>query len=169
MVRFRTNGWSTNDPKERRKKKKKKKTYFFFLRISFFRISKERNSKERTKHAYIRTNDFFLSKRISKEQQTNFERTLFDQTTYPETFYTHTNTCPGHYKHAFTYKLAFIFLTFDKLFWLLLSSQRHTWIVQIWGKPLQVVKLYFLCTIILFLQFIFESHFRLWHSVCPSI
>jgi hypothetical protein len=46
-------------------------------------FSKERNSKERTKHAYIRTNGFFLSKQILKERQTNFERTLFDQTTYP--------------------------------------------------------------------------------------
>ncbi len=70
--------------KQKKKKKKKKKTYSFFLRISFFRISKERNLKERTKHAYIRTNGFFLSKRISKERQTNFERTLFDQTTYPD-------------------------------------------------------------------------------------
>ena len=39
--------------------------------------------KEHTKHAYICTNGFFLSKGISKERQTNFERTLFDQTTYP--------------------------------------------------------------------------------------
>jgi hypothetical protein len=45
---------------------------------------KERNWKERTKHAYIRTNGFFLSKQILKERQTNFERTLFDQTTYPD-------------------------------------------------------------------------------------
>jgi hypothetical protein len=47
------------------------------------RHSKERHSKERSIYAYIRTNETFLSKRISKERQTNFERTLFDQTTYP--------------------------------------------------------------------------------------
>ena len=60
-----------------------RKSSLFFFRISFFRISKERLSKERSIYAYIRTNEFFLSKRISKERQTNFERTLFDQTTYP--------------------------------------------------------------------------------------
>ena len=58
-----------------------RKSSFFFFRISFFRIPKEQLSKERSIYAYIRTNEIFLSKRISKEQQTNFERTLFDQTT----------------------------------------------------------------------------------------
>ncbi len=56
---------------------------FFSFEFRSFEISKERHSKERSIYAYIRTNETFLSKQISKERQTNFERTLFDQTTYP--------------------------------------------------------------------------------------
>ncbi len=63
-----------------------RKSSLFFFRISFFRISKEQLLKERSIYAYIRTNEFFLSKQISKERQTNFERTLFDQMTYPAMF-----------------------------------------------------------------------------------
>ncbi len=58
---------------------------FFSFEFCSFEISKERHSKERSIYAYIRMNETFLSKQISKERQTNFERTLFDQTTYPGT------------------------------------------------------------------------------------
>ncbi len=57
---------------------------FFSFEFRFFEISKERHSKERSIYAYIRMNKTFLSKRILKERQTNFERTLFDQTTCSE-------------------------------------------------------------------------------------
>jgi hypothetical protein len=60
-----------------------RKGSFFSIEFRSFEILKERHSKERSIYAYIRTNETFLSKRISKERQTNFERMLFDQTTYP--------------------------------------------------------------------------------------
>ena len=44
----------------------------------------ERMEFERTYKTCLYSHErFFLSKRILKERQTNFERTLFDQTTYP--------------------------------------------------------------------------------------
>ncbi len=64
-----------------------RKGSFFPFEFRSFEISKESHSKERSIYAYIRTNETFLSKRISKERPTNFERTLFDQTTYPENYY----------------------------------------------------------------------------------